>query len=300
MIRDVLGISKTPAVADEDFANAVVRYQSSFGLTPDGMLGRATAERLAQEITAEADFLGEPPTGTPLRRAARRLELRSMTSRTRGTPGHQGFVGTDDDNPEGAVTVRLGDIEGAANNAISLEYTGGNASSVNWLQFINMQMFATPPASARVFNTGSVGTTGGPVTWSNATTTNWFVDAVPGGSPLYNTSGGLNTRAAGRRLAMFDQPGGPSGLPTAQAFTSAAGPAAGATRVTMRMRFDAYVIRNNRARYHVRWTATTTYDTAAGTSSDIVYSLGDAGPVTGLRAAHRTALLAEYPGNAIR
>lgn len=298
VVRDVLGIARLPAVVDEAFVNAVLRYQGLYGLTQDGKLGARTAGQLSDEITAEADFLGQPATGTPLRRAARRLHLRSMTSRRLGRLTHQGFVG-DDDNPEGAVTVRQGDQEGGATNAISLEYTSENADRVDWLQFINMQMFATPPAGGRVFNTGVVGTTGGNVTWSNATVTNWLVDAVPGGSPLYNVSGGLNTRLAGRRIAMFDEPGGASGLPVAQAFV-AAGPAAGATTVTMRMRFDAYVIRNNRARYHVAWTATTTYNTAAGTSSNIVYSTGAAGIVASLRAVHRTALLAEYPGNPIR
>jgi hypothetical protein len=299
VIRDVLGIAREPSVPDEDFATAVVRYQGAFGLNTDGILGRGTAERLAAELTAEADFLGDPVRGTELRRAARRLHLRSLVSRTRGLLTHQGFVGADD-LPEGAVTVRIGDRQAPTTNAISLEYTGENSDNVDWLQFISMQMFATPPAAAApVFNTGTVGTTGGPVNWSDAVTERLFVDAVPGGSPLYNTSGFLNTRAAARRIAMFDEPGGPSGLPAAQAFV-AGGPAAGATRVTLRMRFDSYVVRNNRARYRVSWTATTTYDTAAGTSSDIVYHFRSGQAVSGLAGRHRTALLGEYPGNPIR
>jgi hypothetical protein len=303
VVRNVLGVPKEPSVVDEDFVNAVIRYQSSFGLTPDGMLGPLTSARLATEITAEADGLAQPPTGTPLRRVARRLHLRSMTSRTRGTMTHQGFVGPDD-NPEGAVTVRTGDREGAVGNDISLEYTGENSDQVDWLQFINMQMFATPPAAAApVFNTGTAGTTGGDVVWSDAVTTRWFVDAVPppaSASPLYNVSGGLNMRAGGRRLAILDEPGGPPALPVAQAFTNPGAAAAGAPTVTLRMRFDSYVIRNNRARYHVSWTATTTYNITAGTSSAIVYSQGAAGTVAGLRGVHRTALLAEYAGSPIQ
>jgi hypothetical protein len=58
LLRDILGISRTPAVIDEDFVNAVVRYQAQFGLTPDGRLGHDTAERLAREVVASADFLG--------------------------------------------------------------------------------------------------------------------------------------------------------------------------------------------------------------------------------------------------
>ncbi len=58
LLRDILGISHTPAVIDEDFVNAVVRYQAEFGLTPDGRLGHDTADRLAREIVASADYLG--------------------------------------------------------------------------------------------------------------------------------------------------------------------------------------------------------------------------------------------------
>ena len=289
VVRDVLGISRLPAVVDEAFVNAVLRYQGQFGLTQDGKLGPRTAEQLSQEITAEADYLGQPVTGGPLRRAARRLLLRSMTSRTLGRITHQGFVGPDDDNLEGAVTVREGDTADAAHtNAISLEYTGENSDRVEWLQFLNLQMFATPPAGARVFNTGVVGTTGGDVTWSDATTTNWAVDSDPADpSPLYSVTS-ASTRAAARRIAMLDQPGGPAGLPIAQAFTAPGALADGATRVTLRMRFDSYVIRNNRARYHVAWTATT-YNIMAGTSSAIDYAQGAAGVVTGPArcASHR-------------
>src|SRR6478672_4303267 len=105
VIRDVLGIAPTPAVVDDDFVKAVVRYQSSYGLTADGILGRHTAGRLSREITAESNFLAEAARGTQLRRTARRLHLRSLVSRTQGTLVHQGFVGNDM-NPEGCVTVR--------------------------------------------------------------------------------------------------------------------------------------------------------------------------------------------------
>jgi hypothetical protein len=300
IVRDVLGIAKEPSVVDEDFVNAVARYQASQRLTPDGMLGANTAAKLSDEITAEASRPGDPAHTRALRRVARRLHLRSMTSRRHGVMTHQGFVGPDD-NPEGAITVRTGDRQaGGAGNQISTEYTGENANAVNFLQFINMQMFATPPGGgARVFNAGVVGTTGGPVTWSNAGTTHWFVDAIPGGSPLYDVSGGLNTRSGGRRIAVFDEPGGASGLPVAQAFAAPGAAAAGAVTVTMRMRFDTYEVRNNRARYHSSWSATTTYNIPAATSSAIAYTQGGAGQVASLTATHRAALLAEYAGNPI-
>jgi hypothetical protein len=295
VIRDVLGIDPTTAVVDDDFVNAVARYQSSYGLRSDGILGRITAGRLSREITAESNFLADPRTGNQRRRTARRLHLRSLVSRTQGTLVHQGFVGNDM-NPEGCVTVRFGDV----GNRISLEYTGENSDDVNWLQFINMNMTARPPgAAARVFAAGTQGTTGGDVVWSNAATTNWAVDAVQATGPLYDVSGGNHTRTAGTRIAMLDMPGGAGGLPVAQAFAAVGGGAAGATSVRLRMNFATYVVRANRARYRVDWTATTTYNITAGTSSDIVYTGGGGGQVGGLAGAHRTALLAEYAGSPI-
>ena len=53
MIRDVLGISPTPAVVDEDFVRAVVNWQATNALVQDGKLGPATARPLFREIGAE-------------------------------------------------------------------------------------------------------------------------------------------------------------------------------------------------------------------------------------------------------
>jgi hypothetical protein len=58
LLRDILGISATPAVIDADFVNAVVRYQAQYGLRRDGRLGHDTADRLAREIIAESQVLG--------------------------------------------------------------------------------------------------------------------------------------------------------------------------------------------------------------------------------------------------
>jgi hypothetical protein len=304
VLRDVLGLAREPAQVDDDFTNALAGYQASYGLTVDGKLGANTSDRLARELTAEADAIGDPPTGTDLRRVARRLHLRSMTSRTHGTYGSQGFVGSED-NPSGAVTVRTNDTEGGTSDNISLEYTGEDASSVHWLQFVFFELVATPPgAAAPVFATGTVGTTNGPMTWSNATTQNWTVDSVPGApaaapSPFYDTSGGISTSAPNRRVAMIDEPGGASALGAAQGF-AAAGPAAGATSVSFRAHFSSYVVKADGARYRVDYVATTVFDITAGTAGPIVYREGFSGRVSGLRREHRAALLAKYPGNPIR
>jgi hypothetical protein len=302
VIRDVLGTSRTPSVVDGDFVDAVARYQAHYGLTPDGILGPRTSGRLSREITAESDFLEEAASGTQLRRTARRLHLRSLTSRTQGTLVHQGFTGPDM-NPLGCITVRTGDQA----NSISLEYTGENSNAVNWIQFISGDLSATPPgAAAPVFQTGSQITTGGPIPWTAAGARTWSVDAVPpaagvAGSPFYDVSGGWNTRTPGRSIAMFDTPGGPTWLPVAQAFTAAGGTAAGATNVRLRLRFVAYPVRSNRARYRVEYDAITTMNTTTGAVSAINYTFRSGREVNALDAVHRTTLVAptEYPGSPI-
>lgn len=297
IVRDVLGLARVPSVIDEDLVNAIARYQAQFGMTADGMLGAGTAAQLEREITAESDALGDAASGTPMQRVARRLHLRSLTTRRTGRLSHQGFVG-DDANPEGAVTARLADNRDGA-QSMSLEYSGENANRVDWLQFVNMRMFATPTgAAAPVFRAGTVQTSSGPTAFSDNTTTNWSVDGDQAGvAPLYNDTFDAERRPS-RALAMFDRPGGATVVATALAFV--AGPAAGATRVTFLAGFESYVVRNNHVLYRVAWSASTVVDVAAATASGIMYSQGAAGQVTSLRAVHRTALLAEYPGNPIR
>ncbi|MFC1603744.1 DUF4157 domain-containing protein [Planctomycetota bacterium] len=64
LMRDIMGIRSTPQVIDADFVNAVVTYQSQFGLARNGRIGHDTADRLAREIIAEADFLGPGKLGS--------------------------------------------------------------------------------------------------------------------------------------------------------------------------------------------------------------------------------------------
>jgi hypothetical protein len=58
-MRDIFGLSRTPAVIDDDFVLAVGRYQASFGLTQDGKLGPKTVEQLSREVIAEGARLGQ-------------------------------------------------------------------------------------------------------------------------------------------------------------------------------------------------------------------------------------------------
>jgi len=53
VVRDFVGVSRFPAVSDEDLARGVARYQASNGLPQDGQVGPATTARLVQEAGAE-------------------------------------------------------------------------------------------------------------------------------------------------------------------------------------------------------------------------------------------------------
>jgi hypothetical protein len=59
MIRDVIGVSPSPAIVDEDFVNGVVQWQANFGVTQDGKLGPTSARPLFREIGAEGVGRGE-------------------------------------------------------------------------------------------------------------------------------------------------------------------------------------------------------------------------------------------------
>ncbi len=64
LLRDILGLSRTPAEINDEFVRAVVRYQASYGLTQDGQLGPRTVERLSKEVIAEGKVLGTSKLGT--------------------------------------------------------------------------------------------------------------------------------------------------------------------------------------------------------------------------------------------
>lgn len=57
LIRDVAGIPAEPAVVDDDFVNAIARFQSMSGLFVDGKAGSSTISRLTREMKAEASAL---------------------------------------------------------------------------------------------------------------------------------------------------------------------------------------------------------------------------------------------------
>lgn len=52
-VRDVIGIDKYPAVIDQEFVEALVRWQAMFDLTQDGKMGADTTQTILTELNAE-------------------------------------------------------------------------------------------------------------------------------------------------------------------------------------------------------------------------------------------------------
>ena len=307
LLRDVLGISSEPSVIDEDFVRALVRYQANFGLTQDGLLGAATAGRLAGELGAEATYLGaDADVGTAtemaLNPAQRRMRLRSRVVSRLGRMLHQGFIGPRD-NPTGIVTVRSGFSTAAtgtaASNQIGINYTGSNEANSRWLQFTFSQMSAIDPATKkRAYGAGSVTTSGGTYDYSDAVTFNWNVDTVPATGSMYYEAGGASERTAGSHTEIFDQPRGWNTAAETYAASFATRPA----NVRLIKGFDTYlVVSNNSVVYHVRWNLYFSFNTAVTPTPDVTgtYEVLSAGAASKLPADRKTRLDAQFPGNTV-
>jgi hypothetical protein len=52
-VRETIGISKYPAIIDEEFVNAVMDWQASQGLDQDGKFGASSTQSVVDELTAE-------------------------------------------------------------------------------------------------------------------------------------------------------------------------------------------------------------------------------------------------------
>mgnify|MGYP000851053013 FL=1 len=52
-VRETIGISKYPAIIDEEFVNAVIEWQASQGLDQDGKFGASSTQSVVDELNAE-------------------------------------------------------------------------------------------------------------------------------------------------------------------------------------------------------------------------------------------------------
>lgn len=198
----------------------------------------------------------------------------------------------------GKVTARENDFDPSdkTNNNYSVEYAGKDADDAHWLQFISVTMIADTP-SGKAYNTGRVPTSGGDQPYSNDKVTHWGVDSGSKTNPYYEAAFS-NQRTPGKGTKIFDMPGGPSLAPFAQDFVDTKQPKA--TKVTLIMGFDTYLMVKDAAIHHVTWSATTEYDPAKKTTGAIGYATSGGGSVAGLPKDLKTALDARYAGNKLK
>jgi hypothetical protein len=226
-------------------------------------------------------------------------QVQKTSITTRGTVAHSGTVGVPAGQagpPVGSVEVRTGEeIEISPGNripnVIAIEYSGAALANSKWLQFVWFELNAITPTGRRPV-AGTAPTSSGNLPFTtNPGSPAWAVDSDPG-DPFYESSA-VNLRNSSS-TTIFDKPGGATAAPFAAAVFAAV-PAA--TSAVFTAHFDTYLIQNNRAAYHVPYSASTSFTPATGgpTASAVGYSLGAAGAATGLPSNLRTFLLASYP-----
>lgn len=176
LFRDILGISRTPTVIDEDFVNAVVRYQAQFGLAPDGRLGRDTADRLAREIIASADYLG------PDRLGKLAPEFNLVTSiRTLITANNRTY----DDYKAAIQAATMVQQHVALLDQQLLRDIRGQLSWNNWARCVELMGRQTPTGNELLSDRTVRGTMGAAWTASTPGITRW--DTPTPGSPMAAT-----------------------------------------------------------------------------------------------------------------
>jgi len=257
----------------------------------------AVADRVVRNESAE-DLLSGPDSGGAA--VQRRAGDDSATSSDAPVQKKEGKVTHKANVGSGQVTARENDLDPSdkTNDNYSLEYAGKDADKAHWLQFVNRTMYADEPGTGRVYNTGSVKTSSGKTRpWSTPDTgVQWSVDSASGSDPYYEAAGS-NARDPGKSTKIFDEPGGASVKPFAEQFAATKAPKA--TKVTLVLSFDTYLVQDGKSDYHVSWTATTEYDVKAKTSGAIAYTTGAAGTVAGLPKDLKKVLDTEYAGNKI-
>ena len=277
--------------------------------------GMMRDDELQTEITEIQLWLLMNPasstTRTDLQNALATLQAEAnnrITSTTSGTVAHTGTIGSG--ASRGTIEARTNETVtsgGGASlgNLIAISYSGANAQSARWLQFVWFEMTAvTPAGSVHVAgNMPIAGQAPKPFTTTPATP-NWSIDSVSQSTPFYIYAGGVGIRNATTQ-AMFDRPGGAS---TAGLFGQVLGRLPSATSATFTAHFSTYLVINNVVKYVVPWTAATTA-TVSGTgagrtatiAANVVYTVGAAASANSLPANLRSILHSSYSAfNSIR
>jgi len=182
-------------------------------------------------------------------------------------------------------------------NTFSLEVEGPDVSSMKWLQFVSVEVYALVKGDRKHLR-GTVPTPSGDAQLAgSATDRHWIVDSHQNPSPYYDAGFSYAATRTPTGLAMFDTPGQSAG--TSFKGDLASRPAG--TPHTLVMHLDTYLIQGTRAVYHVAWSATTSFARDAANniaSAQTVYHVDQSGPTTALPDALRKVLVAAYPAYA--
>ncbi len=206
---------------------------------------------------------------------------------------HVGKVGS------GKVSARENDYDPSdkTNDNFSLDYSGKDADDAHWLQFVNFSMYAEEVPGVQIYNTGNVGTSSGNKPFSTDKVTHWSVDSSSLVDPYYE-AGFSNERAPQKKTKIFDTPGGTSWDSTSKAFAASKAPKA--KKVIFTASFDTYLVVKDQAIYHVKWKATTIYDTTTNKSDAIDYDTLSGGDAKGIPKDFKDLLDKSYAGNKIK
>ena len=172
MMRDVLGLDPAIQLIDEDFVNALLSFQAQYGLEMDGRLGRGTADLLAREIIAEADYLG--PGNFPGLQQAFAVQAAIQTLITANNRTYNDY----------RDAIRNGTMlqqHVALRNQQLLRDLQGQLSWNNWARCIELLGRQAPTAAEMLRNATVRATLTAAWTASNAAITRWN---TPGAGPL--------------------------------------------------------------------------------------------------------------------
>jgi len=146
-LRDVLGVSRSPAAVDADFVYAIARYQAQYGLSQDGMIGSNTARLLYRELRAESAYLSDSKPDLVASRDRMQMRADIFAGSSFLTPTQHANVETVL-NPGATVTTGSG---GAV--TVTLPTPSADCASGTWRTNVRNAVIPLIHSRASAFNT---------------------------------------------------------------------------------------------------------------------------------------------------
>lgn len=192
-------------------------------------------------------------------------------------------------NEEGEVVRTEEKVIRKGDDAIYIRYTGDNADSFKWIQFVrviyrvnfpNDPFFELIPLTI-TFSTGDVDTT------TDMRHPQWHIDSSSDTDPTMDSHVQVDNSGG-----YVDQPSDPISPPEADWFSEQKGVTSGEVQYY----YEAYLIHNGRICYKVAWEKVQRWDRSTNPQlSPPQTSLVSAGPANSADAAQRGALARHYP-----